>query len=50
MSLNDEVRNFWEQEPCGTSQGIVGDAPQHTRDWFENWVVCSLINGVGSLR
>ena len=35
MSLNDEVRNFWEQEPCGTSQGIVGDAPQHTRDWFE---------------
>jgi ubiquinone/menaquinone biosynthesis C-methylase UbiE len=35
LSLNDDVRRYWEREPCGTSRTIVGDLPERTRDWFE---------------
>ncbi len=35
MSSNAEVRSFWEQEPCGTSRGVVGDLALHSREWFE---------------
>ncbi len=28
MSLNDDVRRYWEREPCGTSRTIVGDLPE----------------------
>ncbi len=35
MSINKDVRAFWEHEPCGTAPAIVGDAPSHTREWFE---------------
>jgi ubiquinone/menaquinone biosynthesis C-methylase UbiE len=35
VKLNEEVRSFWEQEPCGTSPHIVGEAPRLTADWFE---------------
>jgi ubiquinone/menaquinone biosynthesis C-methylase UbiE len=35
MSANAEVRSFWEQEPCGTKPGIVGDSAFHSREWFE---------------
>jgi ubiquinone/menaquinone biosynthesis C-methylase UbiE len=34
--MNDDVRQFWEQEACGTSQAIVGDASLCTREWFEH--------------
>ena len=37
MSLNSAVRAYWEKEPCGTSDWIVGEAPPRTRDWFR-WV------------
>lgn len=35
MSINKEVRTFWEQEPCGTAPAIVGGLPVRTREWFE---------------
>lgn len=33
--LNDEVRTFWESEPCGTYQAITKGIPAWTREWFE---------------
>ena len=33
--LNTQVRAFWEEEPCGTTEEIVGDLPTQTREWFE---------------
>jgi SAM-dependent methyltransferase len=35
MTLNTRVRDFWEQEPCGTAPAIVGERPALTREWFE---------------
>lgn len=35
MKLNDEVRTFWEQEPCGSSEPIVGNLEPNTKVWFE---------------
>jgi SAM-dependent methyltransferase len=35
MTLNTRVRDFWEQEPCGTAPAIVGERQAHTREWFE---------------
>lgn len=35
MSINKDVRAFWEQEPCGTAPAIVGALPSRTREWFE---------------
>lgn len=35
MNLNDEVRAFWEREPCGTGDTIVGDTTPGTREWYE---------------
>jgi len=35
VSLNTEVRAFWEHEPCGTASAIVGDRAPRTREWFE---------------
>ena len=34
-TLNEEVRGFWEKEPCGTSEEIAGGLREHTREWFE---------------
>jgi ubiquinone/menaquinone biosynthesis C-methylase UbiE len=34
MSLNATVRRYWEQEPCGTSDWIVGRWPPRSREWF----------------
>lgn len=34
MELNEKVRSHWEQEPCGTSPWITGDAKPETREWF----------------
>ncbi|HEY9634149.1 MAG TPA: class I SAM-dependent methyltransferase [Coleofasciculaceae cyanobacterium] len=33
--LNEVVRNYWEQEPCGTRPMITGELPSQTREWFE---------------
>jgi len=35
MSLNDQVRSYWEKEPCGTSDEIVGDRKPLSKEWFE---------------
>jgi len=35
MKLNDEVRAFWEKEPCGTGEGIVGGITPGTLGWYE---------------
>lgn len=35
MNLNDQVRTFWEAEPCGTGTDIAGTLPPLTREWFE---------------
>jgi ubiquinone/menaquinone biosynthesis C-methylase UbiE len=34
-TLNDRVRGYWEQQPCGTDPIIVGEAPRHSRAWFD---------------
>jgi ubiquinone/menaquinone biosynthesis C-methylase UbiE len=35
VSLNTDVRAYWEQEPCGTDKAVVGDRPALTKEWFE---------------
>jgi ubiquinone/menaquinone biosynthesis C-methylase UbiE len=35
MTLNDEVRAFWEKGPCGSSSVIVGQLEPLTKEWFE---------------
>lgn len=35
LKLNDEVRSFWEQGPCGSSSTIVGQLQPLSREWFE---------------
>lgn len=35
VPLNDEVREFWEREPCGTGEEIVKDLTPLTLEWFE---------------
>lgn len=32
---NKVVREYWEQEPCGTALEIVGEAVRYSREWFE---------------
>jgi ubiquinone/menaquinone biosynthesis C-methylase UbiE len=33
--LNQEVRSFWEQNPCGTSRKVTGGAAEGSLEWFE---------------
>jgi len=35
LKLNDEVRSFWEQGPCGSGSTIVGQLQPLSREWFE---------------
>jgi len=35
VDLNQQVRSYWEQEPCGTDKGIVGGLEPLSREWFE---------------
>ena len=35
MNLNDEVRGYWEQEPCGSSDWITSGAETNTKEWFD---------------
>lgn len=34
-TLNDDVRAFWEQEPCGTGERITGPLELGSLEWFE---------------
>ena len=34
MSINPEVRSYWEQEPCGTDRAVVGDQSARSPEWF----------------
>jgi SAM-dependent methyltransferase len=35
LQLNQEVRSYWEKEPCGTDEGIVGKLTPLSLEWFE---------------
>ncbi len=35
MKLNQRVRSYWEKEPCGTAEEIVGGAKPLSRKWFD---------------
>jgi ubiquinone/menaquinone biosynthesis C-methylase UbiE len=35
MSLNDEVRQFWEAEACGTNANLIGAHEPRTRAWYD---------------
>ena len=35
VNLNDQVRSYWEQEPCGTGAEIAGTLEPLSREWFE---------------
>jgi ubiquinone/menaquinone biosynthesis C-methylase UbiE len=35
LNLNDQVRSYWEKEPCGTGEEIIAGLPPLTREWFE---------------
>ena len=35
MTINPDVRAYWEQEPCGTDRAVVGDLHKHSREWYE---------------
>ncbi len=34
-SLNNLVKNYWEEQPCGTETPIYGETLKHTKEWFE---------------
>src|SRR5947207_5141764 len=40
MTANERVREYWEQEACGTDRAVVGDLRPHTREWFEEVERC----------
>jgi ubiquinone/menaquinone biosynthesis C-methylase UbiE len=35
MTLNDQVRAYWEAEPCGSAHWITGDTEPLSREWFD---------------
>jgi len=35
MKLNQQVRTYWEKEPCGTAEEIVAGAEPLSREWFD---------------
>ena len=35
MEINKEVRNFWEEEACGTSPDLIKEEEQYSKAWFE---------------
>jgi ubiquinone/menaquinone biosynthesis C-methylase UbiE len=34
-TLNKQVQEFWQAEPCGTSPHIVGELERYSREWFD---------------
>jgi SAM-dependent methyltransferase len=35
LAINDQVRDYWELEPCGTAPSLVGGEPRGEKAWFE---------------
>ena len=35
MKINEEVREFWEKEACGTEPFITGEKESYTKSWFK---------------
>ena len=35
MDVNKEVRNFWEEESCGTSPHLIKEDNIYSKAWFE---------------
>lgn len=35
MSINKEVKSYWEREACGTSADLIKDTNIYTKTWFE---------------
>jgi len=35
MEVNKEVRNFWEEEACGTSPDLIKEKAQYSKAWYE---------------
>ena len=35
LKSNDEVRKFWEHQPCGTGKEITTDIIKGTQEWFK---------------
>jgi ubiquinone/menaquinone biosynthesis C-methylase UbiE len=35
IPLNDQVRSFWEKEPCGTGRTVTGEHERLTLPWFD---------------
>ena len=33
-SQNEDVRQYWDQEACGTYESVVGTLPELSREWF----------------
>jgi ubiquinone/menaquinone biosynthesis C-methylase UbiE len=33
--MNDSVRSYWEQEPCGTGSVITGETERFSLEWYE---------------
>jgi ubiquinone/menaquinone biosynthesis C-methylase UbiE len=33
-SQNEDVRQYWDQEVCGTYESVVGTLPELSREWF----------------
>ena len=33
-SQNEDVRQYWDQEACGTYKSVVGALPELSREWF----------------
>jgi ubiquinone/menaquinone biosynthesis C-methylase UbiE len=34
-SINSQVKEYWEAQPCGTETDIFGDSSLYSREWFE---------------
>jgi SAM-dependent methyltransferase len=34
QAQNADVRSYWEREPCGTAEWVVGDLPERSPEWF----------------
>ena len=35
LTSNDEVREFWERQPCGTGKEITSNLVKGSKEWFE---------------
>lgn len=35
MTINDDVRTYWEEKPCGTGKAVVSNSQKYSLEWFE---------------